>query len=79
MIIDNDIIRELAQCAQNLLDMEEEAGIGPYLENPEHEDGHEYIGLFWRIIHSNHRETKERGDKLEGKLQLSKKEISITE
>jgi hypothetical protein len=42
MIIDTDIIRELAQCAQNLLDMEEEAGIGPDLENPEHEDGHEY-------------------------------------
>jgi len=42
MIIDNEIIKELAQCAQNLLDMEEEAGIGPDLENPEHEDGHEY-------------------------------------
>jgi len=42
MIIDKEIIRELAQCAQNLLDMEEEAGIGPDLENPEHEDGHEY-------------------------------------
>lgn len=42
MIIDNEIIRELAQAAQNLLDMEEEAGIGPDLENPEHEDGHEY-------------------------------------
>ena len=27
------------------------------------------IALFWRIIHSNHRETKERGDKLEIKLE----------
>ena len=41
MIIDNDIIKELAQCAQDLLDCEEELGIGPDLE-PDHEDAHEY-------------------------------------
>ena len=27
------------------------------------------IALFWKIIHSNHRETKDRGDKLEVKLE----------
>ena len=27
------------------------------------------ITLFWKIIHSNHRETKDRGDKLEVKLE----------
>ena len=41
MIIDNDIIRELAQAAQDLLDCEEEIGIDQDLE-PEQADGHEY-------------------------------------
>ena len=38
------------------------------------------IGLFWKIIHSNHRETKERGDKLEGKLEVNNAQlISLTD
>lgn len=41
MNIDIETIRELAQAAQNLLDCEEEIGIGPDLE-PADEDGHEY-------------------------------------
>lgn len=42
MIIDNDIIRELAQAAQELLDCEEELlDDGLHLE-PECEDAHEY-------------------------------------
>jgi len=41
MIIDNEIIKELAQAAQDLLDCEEELGIGPDLE-PDHEEAHEY-------------------------------------
>ncbi len=42
MIIDSEIIRELAQAAQDLLDLEEEIlGEGMHLEQ-EHEDGHEY-------------------------------------
>ena len=41
MIIDNEIIKELAQAAQDLLDCEEELGIGPDLE-PDQEEAHEY-------------------------------------
>ena len=41
MIIDNEIIKELAQAAQDLLDCEEELAIGPDLV-PEREDAHEY-------------------------------------
>jgi len=38
------------------------------------------IGLFWKIIHSNHRETKERGDKLEVKLEKNNEQlISLTD
>jgi len=38
------------------------------------------IGLFWKIIHSNHKETKERGDKLEGKLEVNNAQlISLTD
>tara|TARA_R100001463_G_scaffold10301_1_gene30216 strand:- start:2176 stop:2484 length:309 start_codon:yes stop_codon:yes gene_type:complete len=38
------------------------------------------IGLFWKIIHSNHRETKERGDKLEVKLETNNSQlISLTD
>jgi hypothetical protein len=42
MIIDQEIIRELAQAAQDLLDCEEELiHDGIYIE-PEHEEAHEY-------------------------------------
>lgn len=38
------------------------------------------IGLFWKIIHSNHRETKEHGDKLEVKLEENNAQLlNLTE
>ena len=50
MIIDHEIIRELAQAAQDLLDCEEELGIGPDLE-PDHEEAHEYRSrMLYRAI-----------------------------
>jgi hypothetical protein len=42
MIIDHDIIRELAQAAQDLLDCEEELIHDGIYIDPEHEDAHEY-------------------------------------
>lgn len=42
MIIDNDIIRELAQAAQDLLDCEEELINDGIHIDPECEDAHEY-------------------------------------
>mgnify|MGYP001604413118 CR=1 FL=1 len=41
MIIDNEIIKELAQAAQDLLDCEEELCDAIHIE-PEHENAHEY-------------------------------------
>ncbi len=42
MIIDKEIIRELAQAAQDLLDCEEELIHNGIHIDPEHEDAHEY-------------------------------------
>ena len=42
MIIDNDIIKELAQAAQDLLDCEEELIHDGIHIDPECEDAHEY-------------------------------------
>lgn len=38
------------------------------------------IGLFWKIIHSNHKETKERSDQLELKLEENNAQLlNLTE